>query len=204
VPAEADREVQVSGSWLVDRTLWRTWQQALLAAVAERAATHPLDPRLSLEAARRRAGVPDRELLVAAATAAGLEYADGRLSQPGAEQDLGAAERGLAELQGHLEAHPFLAPEKPDLDRWALGVPELAAAERTGRLVRLAPDVVLLPSGPAQAMRVLAGLPQPFTTSEARQALGTTRRVAIPLLEHLDRRGWTVRLDSGHRRVKGR
>jgi selenocysteine-specific elongation factor len=28
--------------------------------------------------------------------------------------------------------------------------------------------------------------------------------VAIPLLEHLDRRGWTLRLDGGHRRVKGR
>ena len=44
-------------------------------------------------------------------------------------------------------------------------------------------------------MRVLAALPQPFTTSEARQALGTTRRVAIPLLEHLTAAagpcGWT-------------
>ena len=118
--------------------------------------------------------------------------------------DLGAAEAGLAEVVAQLERSPFLAPEKPDLDRWGLGVPELAAAERTGRLVRLAPDVVLLPSGPAQAMRVLAGLSQPFTTSEARQALATTRRVAIPLLEHLDRRGWTLRLDGGHRRVKGR
>ena len=64
-----------------------------------------------------------------------------------------------------------------------------------------ASDVVLLPTGPAQAMRVLAGLPQPFTTSEARQALGTTRRVAVPLLEHLDRRGWTVRVDGQLRRV---
>jgi selenocysteine-specific elongation factor len=52
-------------------------------------------------------------------------------------------------------------------------------------------------------MRILAGLPQPFTTSEARQALNTTRRVAIPLLEHLDSRGWTRRLDAGHREVVG-
>jgi len=40
-------------------------------------------------------------------------------------------------------------------------------------------------------MRVLVTLSQPFTTSEARQALTTTRRVALPLLEHLDARGWT-------------
>jgi selenocysteine-specific elongation factor len=50
-------------------------------------------------------------------------------------------------------------------------------------------------------MRELARLPQPFTLSEARQALGTTRRVAVPLLEHLDRRGWTRRVDATHRIV---
>ena len=32
-----------------------------------------------------------------------------------------------------------------------------------------------------------------FTASEAREALGTTRRTLIPLLEHLDRTGVTVR-----------
>ncbi|MBR7503197.1 SelB C-terminal domain-containing protein, partial [Mycobacterium tuberculosis] len=47
----------------------------------------------------------------------------------------------------------------------------------------------------------LAGLDQPFTTSQARRALGTTRRVVIPLLEHLDSRGWTRRLDGSHREV---
>ena len=52
-------------------------------------------------------------------------------------------------------------------------------------------------------MAVLAALPQPFTTSQARQALGSTRRVVIPLLEHLDGRGWTERLDTDHRRVVG-
>ena len=148
-------------------------------------------------------GVPDRELLVALAPTVGLAYSGGWVSRPDADRlGLGPAEAGMAQLERHLAEHPFAAPEKPDLDRWRLGVRELAAAERTGRLIRLADDVVLLPSGPAQAMRVLAALTQPFTTSEARQALGTTRRVAIPLLEHLDQRGWTVRLDGGHRRVQ--
>ncbi|PJI51900.1 hypothetical protein CTI14_51650, partial [Methylobacterium radiotolerans] len=32
-------------------------------------------------------------------------------------------------------------------------------------------------------------------------ALGTTRRIAVPLLEHLDARSWTRRLDAGHRTV---
>ena len=60
---------------------------------------------------------------------------------------------------------------------------------------------MLLPGAPAMAMRELSTLDQPFTTSQARQALDTTRRVVIPLLEHLDARGWTRRLDAGHREV---
>jgi selenocysteine-specific elongation factor len=45
-------------------------------------------------------------------------------------------------------------------------------------------------------------LPQPFTLSAARQALTTTRRVAVPLLEHLDRLGLTERVDDGLRRLR--
>jgi selenocysteine-specific elongation factor len=197
--------VMVVGEWLVDRQRWQEWAQVLTEAVRRRAADDPLDPRLSGEAARRVVGLPDRELVEALTAAAGLTYAGGWVARPGdADAGLGGAEAGLRQLEQHLGQHPFAAPERPELERWGLGVRELAAAERLGRVVRLADDVVLLPTGPAQAMRVLAGLPQPFTTSAARQALETTRRVAIPLLEHLDRRGWTVRLDGGHRRVKGR
>jgi selenocysteine-specific elongation factor len=67
--------------------------------------------------------------------------------------------------------------------------------------MRLGGDVVLLPSATNEALTRLAALPQPFTASEARQALGTTRRVAIPLLEHLDAQGHTERVDATSRRV---
>jgi selenocysteine-specific elongation factor len=134
--------------------------------------------------------------------AAGVESAGGRLRRPGTSVDLGPAERSVAALEDRLRATPFAAPEGPDLAALRLGARELAAAVRAGRLLRLRDDVVLLPDGPARAMRVLAGLPQPFTLSAARQALGTTRRVAVPLLEHLDERGWTRRLDGALREVK--
>jgi selenocysteine-specific elongation factor len=49
---------------------------------------------------------------------------------------------------------------------------------------------------------VLAALAQPFTLSEAKQALRTTRRVAVPLLELLDRRRLTERLSDDRRRVR--
>ncbi len=204
VSTEDPSRVRTVGDWLVDPATWDRWQVELRGALEEQARRTPLDPRLTADAARRRLDLPDRALLPPLAAAAGLTHTDGRVARPDAGTDLGPAEAGMLALEAHLAADPFAAPERPELDAWGLGVPELAAAERVGRVVRLAPDMVLLPTGPALAMRTLAGLSQPFTTSEARQALGTTRRVAIPLLEHLDRRGWTVRVDGGHRRVRGR
>jgi selenocysteine-specific elongation factor len=38
--------------------------------------------------------------------------------------------------------------------------------------------------------------------SQARQAWGTTRRVAVPLVEWLDARGVTVRLPDNSRRLR--
>ena len=95
----------------------------------------------------------------------------------------------------------FRAPESADLLKLSLGPRQLAAAERAGRLLRLPGEVVLLPDAPARAMRELAALPQPFTAAEAKAALATTRRVVIPLLEHLDARGWTRRRDPVRREV---
>ena len=58
-----------------------------------------------------------------------------------------------------------------------------------------------LASALAVARARLAGLPQPFTLSQARQAWGTSRRVAVPLVEWLDAQGITVRLPDDTRRL---
>ena len=61
---------------------------------------------------------------------------------------------------------------------------------------------MLLPGADERAVAVLAGLGPEFTLSQARQALRTTRRVAVPLLELLARTGRTTRTaDGGHRLV---
>jgi selenocysteine-specific elongation factor len=145
--------------------------------------------------------MPDESLLDAVARDAGLEQGAGHIRVAGARDDLGCADAAVGELEVRLRAEPFHAPEADELSALRLGARELAAAERAGRVLRLRDGVVLLPTAPALAMRALARLEQPFTTSQARQALCTTRRVAIPLLEHLDARGWTRRLDAGHREV---
>ena len=191
------------GPWLVDPARWRAWGDALRAAVERQTRADPLQPTLPLEAARAAVALPDRALLVTLAVECGLETVGGRVGLPGVGSTLPAStEAGLRSIEQRLQADPFTAPEQHDLDAAGLGPRQLAAAEKAGRILRLPGEVVLLPTAPARAMRVLAALPQPFTTSEARQALGSTRRTVIPLLEHLDGRGWTRRLDGTHREVR--
>ena len=153
-------------------------------------------------ALRRELGLPDDERLTSAVVAeAGLGAGDGRVSRPGTGVDLDRGATGLRTLLQRLRDDPFAAPERAELDALGLGVRELAAAQRAGVLVRVSADIVLAPAALDQAVELLSALPQPFTTSAARQALGTTRRVAIPLLEHLDAQGVTRRVDPARRTI---
>jgi selenocysteine-specific elongation factor len=197
----APRGVRVLGDWWVHAPLFEAWQHRLRTALGELHERDPLAPGLSRGAARNLLNLPDERLLDPIIREAGLEQEGGNVRLPGTQGNLGAVGPAVAELERRLTADAFHAPEADELAALGLGARELAAAERAGRLLRLRDGVVLLPTAPAFAMRTLARLEQPFTTSQARQALGTTRRVAVPLLEYLDSRGWTRRLDAGHRTV---
>ena len=64
-----------------------------------------------------------------------------------------------------------------------------------GRLVRVSPDVVITPAFLARAEEVVkdrAG-PPGITVSGFREALGTSRKYALPILEFFDARGLTRR-----------
>jgi selenocysteine-specific elongation factor len=101
-----------------------------------------------------------------------------------------------------LAGDPFAAPDTERLRALGLDARALAAAARVGLLLRVADLIVLAPGADREAALVLAGLEQPFTTSQARQALRTSRRVAIPLLEYLDRARVTERLPGDLRRLR--
>jgi selenocysteine-specific elongation factor len=105
-------------------------------------------------------------------------------------------------LRSDLAAAPFRAPDAERLA--ALGVDRAALARlgRDGHLLVVGDGVALLAGADTAAYDVLGTLPQPFTTSEARRALDTSRRVVLPLLAHLDRTGRTVRLPDDTRRVR--
>lgn len=129
-----------------------------------------------------------------------LRSAGGRITLGTPTSVLPPAVAAVDRIRADMVACRFYAPEASRLAEVGLDRRAIGAAVRAGEL-QIADGLVLLPGADAEAAAVLAGLPQPFTASEARQALGTTRRTVIPLLEHLDWAGHTE-LSDGARRCR--
>ncbi|NMH78240.1 selenocysteine-specific translation elongation factor [Pseudonocardia xinjiangensis] len=196
-----------AAGWLVDPARATEIAATLVAAVTDHDNADPLDPGLPTEAARRAAGLPEPRLVEAvlrhAAQAGpdpGLALRDGRVVRSAARSLPAPVRAAMDALRTDLERSPFAAPEAGRLTELGLGPRQLASLVRAGELIRLADGVVLLPGADSRAVEVLAGLGPEFTLSAARQALGTSRRVAVPLLEHLAGTGRAVRTpEGGHR-----
>jgi selenocysteine-specific elongation factor len=192
----------VAGDWVADEQAWAALRSRLPGLVAGWVRDHPLEPGPPVEVLRRALGVPERAL-VHALVRPPLAVRDGRVCSLDDHASLPPpVAAAVARLTGDLAADPFAAPDAARLAELGLGPRELAAAVRAGALRRLAEGVVLLPDSLERAANSLATLTQPFTVSEARQALRTTRRVAVPLLELLDRSGVTERLADDRRRLR--
>ncbi len=190
------------GDWVVDEALHRELPSRAGELFTAWSAAHPVAAGMPAEVLRKETGVPE-PVLLAALAATDLTVHNGLVRRAGAAAALPErVSRAVAEIEARLAARPFTAPESADLVELGLGARELAAAERAGRLVRLTGSVVLAWDAPARAAEVLAALPPPFTVSDARRALGTTRRVAVPLLERLDADGVTRRHHDGTRTLR--
>jgi selenocysteine-specific elongation factor len=195
----------VTGEWLADPARWAALAAELGELLAAHAAREPLAAGLPVEAARAALGLPDRRLVSALArppfrVSAGLvQLMPAAGAAPGLPEAVTAA---IRILRADLAAAPFAAPDADRLRKLGLDVRAIAAAERAGLLLRISEHIVLAPGAADAAACILAELPQPFTAADARLALGTTRRTAIPLLEYLDRAGITERLPDDRRQVR--
>jgi selenocysteine-specific elongation factor len=183
---------RVVGDWYVDPAHWRDLVDRLSAAVRE---ADELSAGVPVEAMRRRLALPVADLVLAAAAATdGLEVVGGHVRRRTPTVPVPAE---LAALTRRLAAEPFAAPDLEEVR--TLDARVLAHGVRSGLLLHLGGGVYVAPNAPARAVERLADLAEPFTAGEARAALGTSRRVVIPLLEHLDAARLTRRLDDGRR-----
>jgi selenocysteine-specific elongation factor len=188
------------GDWIVEAHWWAERRQQLMTAVERWSSEHDIAAGMPLETVRQQTGLPAAELVAELLDGTGLEVADGRVRRPNTGLPP-RVDKAVHTVEEWLSAEPFRAPEADELADLKLGPKELAAAVRTGRLTKIADGVVLGSDAVERAADTLKTLPQPFTVAEAKRALGTTRRVAVPLLEELDRRRITRRADDGTRSV---
>ncbi len=188
------------GRWLLAPGLVDSLAARVPAVVTRYRQLRPLEPGPPTAVLRSALELPDAEL-VASLVRPPLTLRDGRV----VAADSGLPEpvqRAVTAILSRLAADPFAAPDAEALAAAGLGARELAAAVRDGQLVRVADGIYLAPGVEDRARAALAAVPQPFTLSQARQAWGTTRRVAVPLAEWLDARGVTQRLPDTTRRLR--
>jgi selenocysteine-specific elongation factor len=203
--ASVPPDVPAAAGWLVDPAWLAELADRLVAAVAAHAEAEPLDPGLPAKAAARALDLPEPRLLdlvLAQPAASSLVTAGGRVRPRDAGGLPDVVRQAVATVRSDLEHAPFAAPEAHRLTELGLRTRELGAAVKAGALLKVGDGIYLAPDAPDVAVEKLAALPSPFTLSEARQALDTTRRVAVPLLEYLARQGRTRRDDQGRHALR--
>ena len=135
------------------------------------------------------AALDERQRAVLAAGLPGVVVTAGRAVEESLSSS--ALPPAAASLLATLEAAPYSPPDVPAAARGAAR--ELL---RRGLAVEAGP-VWFAASAVASAADLVAGLlaahPDGLTVSEVREALGSSRKHAVPLLEHLDATGVTRR-----------
>jgi selenocysteine-specific elongation factor len=198
----ADALALRADGWLLDAGARPALTARLRNALDSHLRADPLARGLPVPAATHALSLPTKGF-VPLLLGDDLAVADGivvrRTEEPPLPPDL---EQALRRLHDDLVDAPFRAPEAARLADLGLHRRAVAAAERAGRLLRLADGIVLLPGADRRAADRLRDLPQPFTAAQARTCLGTTRRVVLPLLAYLDARGVTERLPDDRRRLR--
>jgi selenocysteine-specific elongation factor len=200
------------GRWIADDR-WSEARHAIETAVRDYAEAHParfgvLKGELkSALKARVEATLFDQAFASLVADAA-IEQ-QGERVRPGGmpwspPADMLAA---LAAAEAELEAAGFQVPDAPLWQgRLGPGATEIVALGFfLGRLVRVSQDLTYTAAQMAELRRRLAawfGANYTLTVSQFRDVSGASRKFAVPLLEHCDRVGWTVRV--GDERRKGR
>ena len=200
VPVGDLGDTVLASGWLVSRSRADELAAALNNAVRADEADDPMHHGVPVAALADRLDLPTPDL-VPPLVRPPLRIVDGRVTTRAAPAVPDTVVQAVEKLRHDLIDDPYAAPTADRLAQLRLDNRAQAVAAKAGLLLRLAPGIVLLPGADAQASKTLAELPQPFTASQARQRLGTTRRVVLPLLDYLDRTGRTRRLPDDRREL---
>ncbi len=195
------------GGWMVRPQVADAALHGLSEALGDHHARHPLeegaplaDVRRAVRAALRDAGAPadaslaeaviadaaDRGDVVRTATVVRLASHRVRLDARGTDVD-----RLVRAIGGERASTP---PTVRELEADGFDRAMIAASARAGVVIRVGPDLVFSPDLVERARAVIReGGKDGITISAFREALGTSRRYAVPLMEWFDATGLTRR-----------
>ena len=198
--------IGLAGVWLLT-TDWEHLMNAVRTSLRERHERQPMMAWQSREAVFKDAGFQwtgktlDRAVAAMAAgsvievNGAAVRLPDFKVKLTDRQADF------LSRVQAELERQSVATPNAHDIAQ-RLRVP-MPAVEEVLKLGQLAGEVVLLEGGvsytPGQIDAIRSTLKtrfgsKPFSAGEARDALGASRKYVIPLLELLDKQGFTLRV----------
>jgi selenocysteine-specific elongation factor len=191
------------GGWWVQRALSDRIGAEIAARLAEFHAAEPAAAGESIATTRRSiadafaaAGAP-HDLELADAVVDRLE-SEGTLVREGAQVRLASHRAGADdEVAGVVEVVRSAEPTPPsiaELRAAGVAIAVVEAAVRSGALVRISPELVFTRELVERAGAIVRETgADGITLSRLRERLGTSRKYAVPLAEHLDRTGVTRR-----------
>ena len=208
-------DIRIAGPMALAPGVASALEDEILAAVSAFHADHPDAPGLPLAQLRPAAARSLRRSITVTAAGASAAVASvvddlvtsGRLARDGdtLRDPVRAAgpPPALAAAMGRLEAALSTAAPPPFAEAVrASGCPPegVSALERSGRIVRLEPDLAFASSTYAglTATALAMAAAGPLTPAAFRDATASSRRFALAILEDLDRRGLLTRTPDGH------
>jgi selenocysteine-specific elongation factor len=198
--------VPQAGGWLLRDGLLDAAGAALTAHVTAFHEAHPLEEGEPLAPARRAlaaslrpfTGPPDARLVDAVLDRLAADGLITRTSTSISSPAHRPADREkdplVQRVVAAIASEPTQPPTIKDLLAQGIGRDAIDAAARSGLVVRVAPDLMFTPALIERAEGIVkaAGIAG-IRVSAFREALGTSRKYALPLLEWLDQRGVTRR-----------
>ena len=196
-----------AGEWLLRDGLLATAGTGLVARVDAFHRAHPLEEGEPIASARRAladllkveiGGPPDDGLVEAVLDRLAADRLLARTSTSVALPSFRPADREGDPLVQRVVAAISSAPAQPptirDLVSQGIGRDAIDAAVKAGLVARVTPDLVFTPALIERAEGIVtAAGGTGITVSAFREALGTSRKYAVPILEWFDLRGVTRR-----------
>ena len=200
--AIAESSLVSSGGWLLDSAWWQEISGVAAARINTIHEKHPELPGLDLSELRNfmKKRLPEPKLFDAIVE--GLA-ADGFVRSGNSIRSAAHAPKLPPDLQAagdrirrDLDANPLEPPNPKELAKTGADSTALKFLLETGDAIQLDEKAILLTvhyNAAANTVKNHIRSNGPSTAADLRNALGTTRRILIPLLERLDREGVTMR-----------